>query len=131
MLQDRGCVTPSLLQAQNETNVVFMPRTIQVFDEAVTLGEIVISGQHKAFDATDATAKPLHEIAAGRGNAPSEIGDVPNMTEGQGDAFASNALEDIDMKSWNSMTSQKRSKVFSLDSVSARMHFFLIVPFRL
>lgn len=121
MLHDTVCVTPSLPQAQNETNVVFMPRAIQVFDDAVTLGEIVISGQHKAFDATDATTKPLQEIAAGRGNAPNDVGNVTNMTEGQGDALTSNALEDIDMKSWNSMTSQKRSKVFPVDVVSARV----------
>jgi hypothetical protein len=104
-------VTLVISQAQNETNVVFVPRTIQILDEAMSLGEIVISGQHATSQATDATSKTQTQNAAGRASGTSAHFDEQFLTSGQGDVHNSSSLDEVDMKSWNVMTSQKRSKV--------------------
>jgi hypothetical protein len=107
-------VSLTVAQAQNETSVVFMPRAINIIDESVMLGEIVISGQHETVEVTDAITKTPHGNTIVRGNAQRANGDEHVVTDGQGDAHNPGTLEDIDVKSWSAMTSQKRSKVLFL-----------------
>ncbi len=104
-------MTLLILQAQNETNVVFVPRTIQIFDEAMTLGEIVISGQHGTVEVTEANHKTQSQNTTRSANGTSGHLDQQTLFSGQGDAHNSTSLDDVDMKSWSAMSSQKRSKV--------------------
>ncbi len=104
----------TVAQAQNETSVVFMPRAVKIIDESVMLGEIVISGQHETLEVTDASTKTPHGNAVVRGNAQRANGDEHVLADGPGDAHNTGTLEDMDVKSWSAMTSQKRGKVLSL-----------------
>jgi len=96
-----------LSQAQNETNVVFVPRAFKDFDEAGMLGEIIISGQH----GTTSPTKTQNQTVVSRGLVQTGNGSEQISIDGPGDPQDPAALEDIDMKSWGAMSSQKRSKV--------------------
>ena len=96
-----------LLQAQNETNVIFVPRAVQVVEEALMLGEIIISGPQAAAEADSAPVVTRGRALPGDVSAAA----VQVHPEGPGDGAAAATLEDIDMKSWSAMSSQKRSKV--------------------
>jgi hypothetical protein len=94
------------LQAQNETNVVFVPRAVQVVDEALMLGEIVISGQHESIEAADAPANMRSRALPG---GSTDVEQSP--ADVAGEDIAISTQDDVDMKSWSAMSSQKRSKV--------------------
>jgi hypothetical protein len=86
--------------------VVFVPQAVQVAEDALMLGEIVISGQHESIEAVAAPASVLSKALPESSN-----GAERTPADDQGDGNAS----DMDMKAWSSMSSQKRSKVDSLN----------------
>ncbi len=77
------------------------------------LGEIVISGQHET---TTSPAKAQNQTVVSRGLGQTGNGSEQISIGGIGDPQDSAALDDIDMKSWGAMSSQKRSKVCVLHS---------------
>lgn len=95
----------SVHKAQNETNVVFVPRAVQVVDEALMLGEIVISGQHESIEAADAPANMRSRALPG---GSTDVEQSP--ADVAGEDIAISTQDDVDMKSWSAMSSQKRSK---------------------
>jgi hypothetical protein len=94
-------------QAQNETNVVFVPHAVQVADDSLMLGEIVISGQHESTEAVGAPADVRSRALSGSAQSAERV-----SADDQGEGNTS----DMDMKSWSAMSSQKRSKVKTFTS---------------
>jgi hypothetical protein len=84
-----------------------VPRAVQVADDALMLGEIVISGQHESIEAVGVPDDVRSRALSGNANSAERV-----SADDQGDGNTS----DMDMKSWSAMSSQKRSKVKTLTS---------------
>ena len=142
----RSCQSPrcSLLmiltfffvQAHNETTICFMPRTTQVPDEAVILGETVFAGQGGATrNAADSPAKVPNEsvksssLEVAAGSSIVQSGNVSEkvVNESPSAAQPSPVHADVDLNSWSAMSSQKRSKVFFYLLIYFHIAFLLLI----
>jgi hypothetical protein len=77
------------------------------------IGEALISQQSESIEVSEAPVK-VNETAAGIRIDVSKNSGEKVVTDNQPDVHNSAALDDIEMKSWSTMSSQKRSKVVSI-----------------
>jgi hypothetical protein len=113
------------VQAHNETTICFTPRTTQVPDDAVMLGDTVFVRQGRVDDTRSQADSPVKlqnasgkgpSLGAAAGSSSVQSGNVSEkaLNDGQGAAQPSPVQVDVDLNSWSAMSSQKRSKVLSL-----------------